>query len=327
MLEYPNSAGLPTADTIIGNLLSSANGLTLGAHLRELLTVNQPSKRLISGMAFRDLTAGTFTAGGALVSTPAAPLESLIQRFSVFGQLVTVMTGMSTPFSLPRTTTVPTASWIAAELAAIPESQPVFGAVAFTPKYCSAYMQVSRQLLLQAPAESVVASQAAEAVARAIDAAIIAGSGVAGQPTGIVNTAGVHAQSGTSYAHASALNQREQVLLSGAREDNLVWVGHPTVQELIGGRERHAGGGNTLWDADGILGIPAIATTSVPTGTLILGDFSRVTVAVFDGAGFLELQFDPFSDFRAGIAGFRLMVPVDVGVSPAAAFSVATSIT
>jgi hypothetical protein len=121
MLEYPNSAGLPTADTIIGNLLSSANGLTIGAHLRELLTVNQPSKRLISGMAFRDLTAGTFTAGGALVSTPTAPLEILIQRFSVFGQLVTVMTGMSTPFSLPRTTTVPTASWIAAELAAIPE--------------------------------------------------------------------------------------------------------------------------------------------------------------------------------------------------------------
>jgi hypothetical protein len=34
-------------------------------------------------------------------------------------------------------------------------------------------------------------------------------------------------------------------------------------------------------------------------------------VAVFDAAG-IELEYDPYSDFRSGIAAYRLLVPVDV---------------
>ena len=326
MIEFPHSAATSSESRIAG-LLSAGAGPTFTEHLREMQLNAQPSKRRISAAAFRDLTAGVSSAGGYLVGTTNAPMEQLLRRYSIFGELgLTIMAGLDGPMTLPRTVTVPTATWLPAEGVSLTESQPTFGQTAYTPKFASVFLQVSRLLILQSRAETIVAALAAEAVARAIDAAILGGSGTLGLPTGIVNQVGTNTQSGTSLALAGLLNMRKLALDSGCREDRLIWVAHPGVQELLAARERHSGGGRTLWDTDGILGRPAIATTSAPTGTLICGDFSRCIVAVFDGAG-IELEFDPYSDFRSGIGAYRLMVPADVGISPAAAFSVATSIT
>lgn len=326
MINFPHSSA-STSEARLAGLLSAGAGPTFVEHLREMDMNGQPTKRRVSGAVFRDLTAAVGSAGGYLAGTTTAPLEGLLRRYSIFGELgLTIITGLDGPLTLPRTVTVPTAAWLAAEGIGLTENQPSFGQVAHTPKFCSAYMQVSRQLILQSKAESIIATLAAEAVARAIDAAILGGTGTLGQPSGIINAAGINTQSGTSLALAGLLAMRRMALLSGCRADRLVWVAHPGVQELLASRERHSGGGRTLWDDQGILGLPAIATTSAPAGTLLLGDFSRCTVTVFDGAG-IELENDPYSDFRSGISAFRLMVPVDVGVSPAAAFSVATSIT
>lgn len=326
MINYPHSAA-STSEARIAGLLSAGAGPTFVEHLREMQLSGQPTKRRVSGAVFRDLTAALGSGGGYTVGTTTAPLEELLRRFSIFGELgLKIITGLEGPLTLPRTATVPTATWLPAEGAALTESQPTFGQAAFSPKFASSYMQASRQLILQSRAESIIATLAAEAVARAIDAAVLGGTGTLGQPLGIAGAAGINTQSGTSLALAGLLNMRKQALLSGAREDRLVWVAHPGVQELLGSREQHSGGGRTLWDDAGILGRPAIATTLAPAGTLLIGDFSRVVVTVFDGAG-LELEADPYSDFRSGISAFRLMVPVDVGVSPAAAFSMATSIT
>ena len=326
MINSPYSSA-STSESRIAGLLSAGAGPTFVEHLREMQMNGQPTKRRVSGAVFRDLTAAVGSAGGYLAGTSTGPLEELLRRFSVFGELgLNIITGLDGPLTLPRTVTVPTATWLPAEGVALTESQPTFGQVAFTPRFASAYMQVSRQLILQSRAESIIATLAAEAVARAIDAAVLGGTGTLGQPAGIINAAGINPQSGTSLALAGLLNMRRLALLSGCREDRLVWVAHPGVQELLASRERHSGGGRTLWDDTGILGRPAIATISAPAGTLFLGDFSRCTVTVFDGAG-IELEHDPFSDFRSGISAYRLVVPVDVGVSPAAAFSVATSIT
>ena len=324
---YPNDA-LRASELRTRALLGHADaGPSFAEHLREMQLSGQPTKRRLSGSVFRDLTAAVSSAGGYTVGTTNAPLEDLLRRLSIFGELgLTIVTGLDGPLTLPRTATVPTAAWLPAEGTALTESQPTFGQVAFSPKFCSAYLQVSRQLILQSRAESIVSTLAAEAVARAIDAAILGGTGTLGQPFGIAGSAGINTQSGTSLALAGLLSMRRLALLSGAREDRLVWVAHPSVQELLGSRERHSGGGRTLWDTDGLLGRPAIATTWAPVGALFVGDFSRCTVTVFDGAG-IEVEHDPFSDFRSGISAFRLMVPVDVGVSPASAFSVASSIT
>ena len=333
VIQFPG-AHLHLSDSRIAELPSSGPSPGLGVHLREMVRSASACKRMVSTEVFRDqmsrdLTSGTLTAGGALIGTGNAPLEPLMRRYSVLGELgLRVMGGFTSAFTLPATATLPSANWLPADGTTIAESQPSFGQVAFTPKFVAGCLQLSRQLILQSSADSVVATLAIESVARAVDAAIFNGSGVSGRPTGILNCPGIHSQSGTSYNLAAALNQREQVLLAGAREDRLAWVGHPTVQEMLASREGITGSGLPLWNGREILGVPAVATTSVPTGTLILADWSRCVVALFDGAGSgVGVEVDPWSDFRSGVSAVRLLFAVDVGLSTPSAFSAATSIT
>src|SRR3546814_18005930 len=69
-----------------------------------------------------------------------------------------------------------------------------FDAVTLTPHHVGGITEMSRQLIQQsAPAiEDLVRQDLSYAVAAAVDAAIIAGSGLLGAPTGIIGRSGVH---------------------------------------------------------------------------------------------------------------------------------------
>ena len=180
-------------------------------------------------------------------------------------------------------------------------------------------------MLLQSAAETVLRALMAEAIARAIDAAVIAGAGVLGAPQGVLYTSGIGTQSGASLGSAGLRTMRKTVLLAGAREDKLRVFADPASQEVLSGREHTSGGGAMLWARRQVLDLPATATTLVPANTLLVGDFSRVTVVFFDASA-IEVEYDPFTNFKSGVVQFRLIVPVDVVVSPAAAFCVASSV-
>ena len=223
MISFPNSSA-STSEARIAGLLSAGAGPTFADELREMQLMGQPTKRRVSGAVFRDLTAALGSGGGYTVGTTTAPLQALLRRYSIFGEMgLTIITGLEGPLTLPRTATVPTATWLPAEGVALTENQPTFGQVGFTPKFCSAYMQVSRQLILQSSAESIVSTLAAEAVARAIDAAILGGTGTLGQPLGIAGSAGINTQSGTALALAGLLAMRRQALSSGCTK--IGWCG------------------------------------------------------------------------------------------------------
>jgi HK97 family phage major capsid protein len=315
-------------------LLGRANaGPTLIEHLRDLVQQHGPQKRRISsaalrdivGPARRDLNSTSAPAGAYLVGVQRSPIEELLARYSLLGD-VTTMSDLTGPVTIPRVKTVAVAAWLAADGNNIVEADPVFGQLALAPKFCSVKIDVSRQLLVQSDAERVVGVQAAEAVARAVDTAIIAGSGSAGQPTGITNTSGVFAQAGASLATAGLRAMRKAVLLAGAREDRLLWVGAPDVQETLGGREFSAGSGRVLWSEGKIEGIRAVSSSLVPAGVLVLGAFDRVTAAIFDSSG-VALEWNPYENFQTGLSSFRLILPIDLAVSPPACFAVATAVT
>lgn len=317
-------------------LLGQANaGPTLIEHMRDLVLQHGPQKRRVSTAALRDVAAGhrrdlnstTATAGAYLVGTTQSPLQALMARYSILAEAgVTMISDLSGPITIPRVKTVAVAGWLSTDTSSIVESDPAFGQIAMAPKFCTVKIDVSRQLLLQSNAEGIVGVQAAEAIGRAVDAAIIAGTGTLGQPTGLVNTAGITVQSGTTLSAAGLRAMRKAVLLAGADERNLLFVGAPDVQETLGSREFSTGSGRVLWADRRIDGIAAVASFLVPAGTLVLGDFSRVTAALFDHTG-VSLEVNPYENFQVGTASFRLIVPVDFGVSPAAAFAVATSVT
>ena len=332
---FPHDAAQASELRTLG-LLGRANaGPTLIEHLRDLVQQHGPQKRRISSAALRDLvrfsqrdlTSSAATAGGFLIGVKNSPIEQLLARYSILVEAgVTMLSDLSGPITIPRVRTVPVAHWLPADGTAIVEADPVFGQLALMPKFCSVKIDVSRQLLLQSDAETIVGVQAAEAVGRAVDIAILHGTGTFGQPTGILATAGITAQSGTSLSAAGLRAMRRNVLLAGAREDRLLWIGAPDVQETLGSREFSAGSGRVLWADGKIEGLPAVASSLVNAGTLVLGDFSRVTCAIFDKNGF-SLEWNPYENFQVGLCSLRLILPVDFAMSPAGAFAVATAVT
>lgn len=310
-------------------LLAGANvGPSLADTLRQMSNGGPPRRRLptssLRSMAQRDMTAAS--AGAYLVSTGQGPLEPLLRGYSVTGEAgVRMLSGLVGNLTIPKITAGASPTWIAAEGDSITEAQPTLGQVALTPKYCGVLSYCSRQLLQQSAAESVIESQIAVDIGRTVDTAVFQGTGNSGQPLGIANTTGIHAQSGGGLAHSGLLNMLEQVTLAGARFTRLTWFAHPGVAEILGGRERASGSGFLLDDGR-ILGRPCIVTSSVPSGSLVLCDPSLIMVALFDGQG-IGIERDDYSAFASGLVGFRLLLACDVAVMVPAAFSVASSIT
>jgi HK97 family phage major capsid protein len=282
------------------------------------------------GMALaRDLTAtGGASSGGDLIGSDRMDLQTTLRPFSAVidagVRAVSVPQG-SGNVGVPSVTSAPVAQWMATENAAAPESDAVFGLASPLPKRLSFSFFVSWRLLKMGGAmlQAALDREVFNAVGRALDAAVLAGTGASGQPQGIVGSAGINTASGASLAHAALLEMRREALQGGAREDALRWIGTPAVQELLGARERTSGSGRFLWDDGAVLGRPAMATTAAPSATLIAGDFSRCTLYLFS-------DLDVIVDRRPLSGGGKVKVVVhlfaDVSLGHPAAFSVASSV-
>lgn len=307
-------------------LLSKHNqGPSLTEHMRTLLGRGEPAKiRIATSALRRDLTSSN--TGGYLIGERQGPFESIVNRWSVLRDSgLQIVSGLTENVVIPRMTTKPSGGWLGTDGVEVTESQPVIGQKSLMAKFWAVKVDVSRQLMQQSAAETLVPLIVEDAAAVAIDAAILNGAGHSGEPHGILNTADIGTQSGTSLGAAGLAAMRATVLASGARETNLRFVGAIDVQQTLAGRA-FATEGPPLWHEGKLFGIPAVATASMPTGALLLGDFSRVLVGIFDGHG-AGLEFNPFDDFTTGRVSFRVIVGIDVVAAPAAAFCAATSVT
>lgn len=279
----------------------------------------------------RDLTVATAGAGGYLVHTENVSFVDLIRNRSVLFRLgAQQIDGLSSNAAIPKTTAGATAYWLTNEATQITESQPTLGQAALTARNVGGYTEISRQLKIQSRGvESFVMAELAKTIAVAIDAAGLNGSGSSGQPLGIIGTSGIGAFTGTSLGLAALQNAQTDVL-AGLEVDPLTcgYVTTPAVAALLGARQRFTGTDSPLWEGnlgDGMVcGSRALATSNMPTATMLYGDFSNVVVANY---GVLELTVNPFANFQAGILGIRAMLTCDIAIRNAASFTVATSIT
>jgi HK97 family phage major capsid protein len=287
--------------------------------------------RVPDNVLARDLNASSASAGGYLSGVTTTGYIETLQASAVVAPKCTLVTAGPGGIAVPRGTTPVTTTWLATETSTITESQPGFGQAAAITKIIGAYTEVSRQLLLQSNAEQIVNLEMNRAGAIAVDTAIIAGTGASGQPTGIINTAGIGTFTGASLNQAAARNAQRDVLEANAivNPASLAYVTTPAVAELLSTRQRFTGSDRALWEgslASGTIeGERAHATTACPTATALYGDFSSVWLVQWDGG--LQIQIDPFTKFAQGIVAIRMLIPVDVIVARAAAFTVATSVT
>lgn len=288
-----------------------------------------PIEDLAYRLMKRDLTVASGSGGGYLVDTVNVGFIELLRNRSVAYNMGAIrLSGLQGSVTVPKQTGAATAYWLASESTQATESQQTFGQMALSPKTVGAYTEISRQLLLQSSpdAESIVMSDLAASVALAADLAVLNGSGASGQPTGIINTAGIGSVTGTSLAYAGIIEFQTDVAAANVSGNGYVTT--PAVAGLLKQRVKFSGTASPLWDGrleDAVVdGYRGMSSNQMPSANMIYGDWSKVVIGEW---GVLEVQVNPYANFQAGIIGVRALYTMDVGVRYAGAFSLATSIT
>lgn len=264
--------------------------------------------------------AGGLVTGGALVGTDHMPESfiDLLRNNMVMNQMgIQIMSGLVGNPSIPRQDTAGTAYWIS-EGGTPTESNITFGQLGLNPHSLGAVQEFTRQLLIQsAPSvDAIVMNDIAAILARAIDLAIIDGSGTGGQPKGILNTTGVDevSQLGANFTFADAVAFETAVLEDNAGLGTPKWLLRPSVAGALKTAEKSPTSptGRYLLEGGQMNGYAAYVSTQVPVATLIFGDFSQVILAEW---GSLEIVAnDRGATFRNGNIEVRGLHMVDVQV-------------
>lgn len=322
----------------------SKAGMELEAHKAVMGRINKAPRAANSffvpldvqraGGMQRDMTVAGVSGSNYLVQTDNVPgsfIDMLRNRSVALRLGATRLSGLVGNVTIPKQTAASTAYWLADEGTQITESQPTIGQVSLIAKNVAALTEVSHQLISQsAPSvEQLVMSDLAAVVALAVDVAILRGSGAAGQPQGIVGTAGVGSVTGTSLASAGILEFQSDVAANNALMPGCAYVTTAAVAALLSQRpELPSTGTERLWKGnllDGSLfNFPAMSSNQMSTATMLFGHWPSVILGEW---GVLELMTNPYSDFTRGLTGLRAWYTCDVAVRHPGAFSYSSSIT
>jgi HK97 family phage major capsid protein len=280
----------------------------------------------LEDLGTRTLTAAAAGAGAELIGVDVlAPVDRLPSS-AVLRAGIDVQTGLKFDTVASMTDTDASIAWMSSETAGATPGNATLGATTMQPHTAIAVVEFSEQLAyVQSPlaepwARAVVERKAAEA----IDAAVLNGSGDA--PTGVLNTSGISTQSGTSFARTAALAMKKNAADANVPEESITFFGATNTQQTLEGRPNETGGGTYIWQNGMIVNCRAIASTNMPSASLLCGPFGLVTLGLF-GPG-IEISINPVQNFRASIVALRVEVRCDVALRCAAtAFTKSTSIT
>lgn len=280
----------------------------------------------------RDLTVASASGGGYLVSTANQSFIDLLRNRTVAYRMgCQRLPGLVGSVTIPKQTAAATPVWLANEASTATESAQTFGQLALTPHTVGAYVEISRQLLLQsAPAaEQLAMSDVANVAAIAVDLSVLSGSGSGGQPTGITNTGSIGAFTGTTLGAVGVLDAQSDVAGANVMPVAPGYVTTAAVAGLLMARPELPSTGTTrlwtgnMWDGQ-MFGLRSMSSAQMSSATMLFGDWDKVVVGEW---GTLEVETNPYANFQAGIIGIRAMITIDVGVRYAGAFSYASSIT
>lgn len=271
---------------------------------------------------------GTLGAGGYLVETQNLGFVGLSLPRMIFSQLgVQTLEGLVGNVNVPTMKTSGGQTDLPSETTQAGEHDQTFGQVSLTPKTEGAYTELSRLLLKQTSpaAQAFISNQILAAFAARLEFLGLQGSGVAGQPLGLLSAA-TGTVTGTSLALAGVLGFQTQI---GDRLDATGgYVTTQAVAALLAARQKASGTSSFLWEGSifqGVMaGFPSLSTSNMPSAKILFGAWSH---ALFASWGTLSIEVNPFSNFQAGIVGMRILHDIDFVALDPAAFAVATGVT
>mgnify|MGYP003344501397 CR=1 FL=1 len=282
--------------------------------------------------SIRALTTGTYSAAGALVADnllASSLIELLRNQMKTVSMGARSLSGLSGNVQIPLQSGGATATWLS-ETGTISESNATVGQLALTPHRLGAATAYTQQLLAQSSidVENFIRQDLMAVIAIARDLAAIAGTGVSGQPLGILNTSGlstsVTLSGAQSMTYANAVQFETNVALNNADLGKLGYMVTPTVKnnaKLVA--EISAANANPVWKNNQVNGYNAVATNQVPTATsvifgnwddLILADWAQTQVIV-----------DPYSLSLQGQVRVVMQMLCDNGLRHAKSFTVSTN--
>jgi HK97 family phage major capsid protein len=295
---------------------------------------------------YRDLVAGTPTAGGNLIATEllGSSFIELLRNAMVLDKLgVTWLRDLNGNLVIPGQTGGATAYWVG-ESGAPTESQQTIGQVPLTPKTVGAFTDYSRRLLLQSSldVEAFVRADLAAIIGQAIQAAAINGSGADNQPTGLLNTVGIGAVAdvggnGSAPDYDDMVDLETAVANVNADVGTLAYLGNSRVRGKLRKTQEFSGtNGKAIWSKGrergigDVLGYDAVVTNAMPH-TLTAGTANGICSAIAFGNwadmligmwGGLDIMLDPYTGATSGTKRVVALQDVDIALRRVASFAV-----
>jgi len=313
---------------IMGNPEHASYEMSVSRELAERTGVS-PNGFLVPSdvmMAKRAITvAGS---GGNLVGTDhlASSFIDLLRNKTLMRDLgIRLLTGLKGDVSIPKQTGAATAYWVA-EGGVQTLSDSTYGALALSPKTVAAGTSFTRKMLLQSDPsiQNLVMNDLIAVLGRAIDLAIIDGTGLSEQPTGILNTSGIGAVSGLSFSWADVLDFETDVATANADDGTMGFLTNPSVRGLMKQTLKGAGVPGYLWESDNTVnGYPGYVSNQVPAATAIQGVWSQFLLAMWGG---LDISVDLATLVTSGGVVVRGFQSIDMGARQAGACSASEDI-
>jgi HK97 family phage major capsid protein len=314
-------------------------GAAILPHIGRRTSVQQPYQTTVTG------------SGAELVENDFKPdlfIDALRDRSIVLSLGAQSVGGLKGDVQIPRMATASSAFWLTTTSTAvggftnpnqvtsnpITESEGTFDAtpLIMAPALIGSLGKISRQLLLQGGdlVNQVIANDVSTVLGIAIDTAAIAGSGTAGQPTGITNTSGIGTTVGTSFAYATSVAALQAVATAKAiiNRRAVGWAATPAVAGLLAQRVK---GQSFVWEGNvdtGVInGHRALSSTLVPAATAIVGDWSQLLILSWGDNAQVEIEINPYSLFSSGDVVYRAILSCNIVVRHPLSFNVVGTIT
>lgn len=249
------------------------------------------------------VVAGTATKGQEAVAEDKlnilAPLRDALVLSAAGANF---MTGLVGNVSIP-TYSGSTVGW-AGEVDAATDGAGTFGEVELSPKRLTAYVDISKQFLIQdsASAEALLRKDIVDALSNKLEATILgAVAGDATKPAGLF--AGVTAD--TAAITFADILKMEQTLEEKNVGGNIKFIASPAAKAVL--RTTAVGGTKSdlrmLMEGNEIDGISTLVTNGMTSKGLILGNFNDLVIGQWGG---IDLTVDPYT--QAANGKIRLVV-------------------
>jgi HK97 family phage major capsid protein len=302
-----------------------------GAAFNRGISPDQLRSLNFSNEQTRALFTNVYAGAGAFVQDMqfGSMIELLRNQMAVVRMGARSLSGLKGNVPIPRQTGGATASWLAEDATATATQQTV-GQLNLTPHKLMAATAYTQQLLIQSSIdiENFVRQDLMAVIALKRDLAAINGSGVAGEPLGILNTGdlstSVTLSAAQSMTYANAVQFETNVSIQNAAQGKLGYLTTPTVKgnaKLIA--EISSTNSNPVWKNDQVNGYQAFATNQVPTATsVIFGNFDDLILADWSDTSVLV---DPYSLSLQSQIRVVMQMYCDNGIRHTKSFSVATN--